>query len=83
MTLLAAVLTLLLVAQGQRTYSLMEGNRDKLSFVPYSPDQRAQTASTLNNFFSIYVHREKKIASYDAEYRKEHDNATIDPVVNL
>ncbi|KAJ3342596.1 hypothetical protein HDU91_000518 [Kappamyces sp. JEL0680] len=80
-----AVLALMAVVQGQvanRTYSLLENSRDKFTFVPYTAEQRADIAQDLNNMFSLYVHREKKIQSYDAEY-KAFSGQSIDPVPRI
>ena len=62
-----------------RTYALLEAVRENITFVTYTPEQRVTVAKGLQNMFSIYVHREKKIKDYDVEYKKYSGN-TIDPV---
>jgi hypothetical protein len=62
-----------------RTYTLLEGNRDKLLFQPYSSSQKLLVAQGLANLFAVYGNRFKKIESYDAEY-KDRFGVSIDPV---
>ena len=62
-----------------RTYSLLQNSRNNITFVPYTAAQRVTIAKSLQNMFSIYVNREKKIKDYDLEYKK-FSGQTIDPV---
>ena len=77
--LVAATASFAAAQTANRTYTLLETTRDKITFVPYTPEQRVTIAKGLQSMFSIYVHREKKIQSYDQEYRK-FSGQTIDPV---
>ncbi|KAJ3340453.1 hypothetical protein HDU91_000854 [Kappamyces sp. JEL0680] len=80
-----AVLTLLTLVEAgpgptvNRTFTTLDGNRNKLTFVPYTAAQKSTTAEGIKNLFAIYGNRWKKLDSYDKEY-KARFNVTIDPV---
>jgi hypothetical protein len=80
-----AAFTLLALVQAgpgptpNRTYTPLDGNREKLVFQPYSPQQRSEVAQDLVNMFNVYANRYKKIEAYDVEH-KARFGVTIDPV---
>ena len=56
------------VVVAQETSALLKDARNSIGFVPYTPQQRQQVASSVNNLLSIYVHRSEKVQAYSREF---------------
>lgn len=56
---------------------LLKTERSKITFVPYTPQQRQTVAQYAKTLFSVYVHREVKIQHYGNEY------TNIDPIPRI
>ncbi|KAJ2997393.1 hypothetical protein HDV02_005590 [Globomyces sp. JEL0801] len=56
------------------TYGLLKDLRNEITFVPFTTEQKVQTAKSIENVFQVYVHRFLKIDDYGKEY------PNIDPV---
>ena len=56
----------ILVATQDATFSLLSQTREKITFVPYTAEQRQLVANNVEKLMSMYVNRQSKIQNYGA-----------------
>jgi hypothetical protein len=90
--LLFSFIVSIVVSTPNRSFFYLGKSRDMVDaepFLPYTKAQKLQVAMSIHNQFRVYVHRDRKVEQYDAEFKiykatNERRNTTtsytIDPI---